>query len=302
MDKIEVIYDTNIVATIVEFIDKKRNSDDLKIEFPNALLRGDVLALLDKFCTVIYYPLDDEGNNGFHVNIPMEDGGTCHFVFINTDQAVVKQVFTAAHELGHIWKVDDYVANKCCLDLSNEQREQIINRFAAELLIPKDQFSMFLSSALPDLDIEEGRITINNMIKLIAKMMNFFFVPMKSIVMRFAELGAIDEKSAELLLGQQYIPKEKLKDDLESTIIDLGYTRLLERSRRKWIEGLADMVDVVENKNIFPQSKISNIRKAFDLEKKNATSIDETVKLDAAGIDATKSTVSKEDGIYDRDK
>ena len=62
------------------------------------------------------------------------------------------------------------------------------------------------------------------------------------------------------------------------------------------------MVDVVENKNIFPQSKISNIRKAFDLEKKNATSIDETVKLDAAGIDATKSTVSKEDGIYDRDK
>lgn len=61
-------------------------------EFPNTLLRSDVLQLLEKYCTVIYYPLDEQSNNGFHVTgIPDKNGVLKHFVFLNTNQTIEKQ-------------------------------------------------------------------------------------------------------------------------------------------------------------------------------------------------------------------
>jgi len=99
-----------IVGHITHFINEKRESQILKTKFPNQLLREDVLDLLDMYCTVIYYPLENESNNGFHITgIPHKNGEEQHFVYINTSQTIEKQIFTAAHELGHIWEVDSYV-------------------------------------------------------------------------------------------------------------------------------------------------------------------------------------------------
>ena len=57
-----------IVAAIIECKNKKWEEDQLQTEFPNLLLREDVLELLDRYCTVIYYPLlDEKENNGFHI-------------------------------------------------------------------------------------------------------------------------------------------------------------------------------------------------------------------------------------------
>jgi hypothetical protein len=58
---------SDVVDLIVKFIKEKRESSDLKTKFPNSLLRTDVLDLLDIYCTVIYYPLENESNNGFHI-------------------------------------------------------------------------------------------------------------------------------------------------------------------------------------------------------------------------------------------
>lgn len=43
-----------------------------------------------------------------------------HFVFINTDKVVQEQVWTAAHELGHVWQVDRFVKD------SDETGEEVI--------------------------------------------------------------------------------------------------------------------------------------------------------------------------------
>ena len=57
------------------------------------MLREDVLDLLDKFCTVVYFPLENEENNGFHMTgIPLADGSKHNFVFINTAQTISWQV------------------------------------------------------------------------------------------------------------------------------------------------------------------------------------------------------------------
>ena len=133
--------DDQQVGAILEFIRECWEKNNLDTLYPNKLLRNDVLKLLDEYCTIVFYPLADHINNGFHTEIPDKNGVDQHFVFINTSQTVDKQVFTAAHELGHIWGVDTFVCDHCNIPKEDDAtREKIINRFAAELLMPKEYF------------------------------------------------------------------------------------------------------------------------------------------------------------------
>ena len=132
------ILPNQVEICIQQLIEQKFQEENLHSMFPNRLLREDVLDLLDRYCTVVYYPLEEEENNGFRVkDIPFSDGSYHDFVFINTAQTLEKQAFTAAHELGHIWNVDRYVIEHC--GISSELAEPIINRFAAVLLMPKEE-------------------------------------------------------------------------------------------------------------------------------------------------------------------
>ena len=49
--------DAEIEQEVKNFIDEKFECTELRQEFPNLLLRKDVLDLLDKYCTVIYLSL-----------------------------------------------------------------------------------------------------------------------------------------------------------------------------------------------------------------------------------------------------
>ena len=72
------------------------------------------------------------------------------FVFINTMKAVQEQTWTAAYELGHVWKVDSYIRES--LDQDDFDSEDLVNRFAAELLLPKDIFVKEVGNKLEDSD------------------------------------------------------------------------------------------------------------------------------------------------------
>lgn len=289
MAETDVIRDKKIVNAIKQFIREKKEKDKLNIAFPNSLLKDDVLELLDRYCTVVYYPLDNEKNNGFHItNVPDKNGKVRQFVFINTAQTMEKQVFTAAHELGHIWEVDEYVARKCNIYLNNELREHIINRFAAELLIPEEQFTKMFTSEYANLAKENGKISIVNMLRIIARLMNFFFVPMKSVVLRFYELQIIDDEVKELLLGRGEVQERLIQDKLNDIIIEDGYTKISNSSNKKWIDGLAEMLDKAEASKALPEMKINRMRAAFNLPSKtNENDLDSTVELN----------LSKEDDI-----
>lgn len=251
---------------ILEIIDEKKKMYDLGAAFPNPLLRDDVLNLLDLFCTVVYYPLDNEKNNGFHMtNIPLANGEQKDFVFINTAQTIEKQVFTAAHELGHIWNIDDAVLQKVELNDTPENRELIINRFAAVLLIPEEIFKKCLSLNFRKLSNTSGEITILNMLRLIVLLMNQFFVPRKSIVLRMVELGVLDPKPADILLGYGEIPDSKIDDVVEALIAEYGFTKFQNPSRKKWIEGLSELLEKAETDQLLPQEKIEHMRNTFDI-------------------------------------
>lgn len=126
-----------IVEQIPTVIEKVRTDYVLN----NMIIKDDIFGILEKHCTVVYYPIENEISCGFHtkrfVKNKLED-----FVYINTAKTIAEQVFAAAHELGHVWGVATQV-----WELSGEHgvlestiEERIINRFAAELLMPTKEF------------------------------------------------------------------------------------------------------------------------------------------------------------------
>ena len=255
-----------VITSIKKLIEEKRSEENLRREFPNPLLREDVLDLLDKYCTVIYYPLENEDNNGFHITgIPDCRGEERHFVFINTAQTTEKQVFTAAHELGHIWKVDDYVHTQCNLALTDLLREQIINRFAAELLIPEKEFVPVFQLELKKQTNQDGQITIANMLKVIVALMYHFFVPMKAIVYRCFELNLFSRKNVDLLLGDGALSKNIIESKVNEIIRSSGYIKFQTASHKKWISGLAELLDRAEALGAVSNSKIKKMRQDFSL-------------------------------------
>ncbi len=83
--------------------------------FSNDAIKDGIFRLLEKHCTEVYYPLNNEKTRGFHVKrfvkARRED-----FVFINTANPVSEQIFGAAHELGHVWEV----ANKILKEMPGQ--------------------------------------------------------------------------------------------------------------------------------------------------------------------------------------
>lgn len=274
--------------SLKSFIDKKFEEDNLRDFFQNSLLRDDVLELLDRYCTVVYYPLENEGNNGFHVTeVPFVDGTRHNFVFINTAQTIEKQVFTAAHELGHIWNVDEYVIRELSLEASTEMRELIINRFAAILLIPYENFSTAVRAGLKALGNNDGKtITFENLLKLVVTLMNQFYVPMKAIVLRLVETSFFKSDFAELFLGYDKIPEEFFTQRVKELVIEMGYTKFIHPSRKKWIEGLAEKLDIAEREGLVSSSKIAHMREKFDLKGTTTTVPELDIPLDTQeGLD-----------------
>lgn len=267
-----------VVAAIKDFINDKFEAEHLKSEFPNQLLREDTLALLDKYCTVIYYPLDHEENNGFHITgIPDNRGKEQHFVFINTAQTIEKQVFTAAHELGHTWKVDEIIEGR--FGLAEDQREQIVNRFAAELLIPEDIFNVSFKMEYNHYKNEHGRITVANMLRVIVTLMNQFFAPEKSIILRCVELKLLGNQPADLLLGYNDIPQPVIEEKIKEIIREKGYVNFQVPNRKKWIKGMSELLEEAERRQAVPKDKIEKMRSMFNIKEDSADNglMEETV-------------------------
>lgn len=262
----KLIFTDEMVSSIRQFISEHLNSDDLKDRFKNRILRDEVLDILDLYCTVVYYPFEGEKNHGFHINdIPNSKGEDQHFVYINTAQCMDRQIFTAAHELGHVWKVDEYIQKKCNISVSDSQTEDIINRFAAELLMPEDLFIPFFNYEYKERMVEEDKITIESALEIIVVLMNTFMVPMKSVVLRFSELNLFADDVIKLLQGKSFLSSQEIDNEISNIIDNFGYEKLKWASKRKFISGLSELLEEAEKKGNINSKIISQMRNRFDI-------------------------------------
>lgn len=255
----------SVILSIKQFInDKGLNSQPL--------LRDGVFALLEKYCTVLYYPQKAEENDGCHVK-RLVNNEIVNFVFINTHKSIEKQVFTATHELGHILELSEYL-RKNCPDFMPEMDEIAMNKFAALLLMPEGIFTKELQNNLKNYSTDDEKITLDGLIKLSLYLMDFFFVPFKSVIIRMFELGFLSQDIAEEIIKDKGT-LEKINDFIKT----LGYKRLGIRSEKKSIKDFAELLDRAEKSESFSSSKINSIRTKMDLPEIKSESLSTPIQI-----------------------
>ena len=249
-----VIMNENIVKAIQEQVQKIKKEYDIV----NEIIRDDVFSILQGLdnCNVLYYPLEGDDIGGCHIE-KLVNGKLEQFVFINTYHPREKQAFVAAHELGHIWKVDEKL--KECLPNEEFECEEVVNRFAAELLMPEERFKTVMKNYLEKVGYRGPKIAQEELVKLIAYLMNYFFVPYMAVLYRFNELGRLDERYNDIM--RRYKESDTLKDTIKTE----QYTRLNIVTRLKSLDNLREYLDQAEEQGYISSTKADAIRTDFEL-------------------------------------
>lgn len=273
----------------------QRNREPLKKAglYINDIVREDIFSILDHYCTVVYYPLpDEEENDGFHITMPVdykEGSMSEHFVFLNTAKPLEKQVFAAAHELGHIWVSEDEfwdVELERVFLRTQDNLEAVMNRFAAEFLMPQRLFRQSAEEQLGKFVQADHRIFVEDAFRVIASLMDEFCVPAQAVICRFYETGIMKkEVCKQLLTGpvgtvtlEEY---QKYFDSiLEQCISEGGYTKLLKSTKKRGIKDFPEVLNDVECKNLFPVQKIERLRDMLGIPKIEG----QTTKIDVGEV------------------
>lgn len=245
-----------VVSVIQEFIVSQRKEKGIV----NEIIRDGVFDILKAECFVLYYALEDSEVEGCHVVKPM-NGRMEQFVFINTTKAVQEQAWTAAHELGHVWKVDSYVKEK--LNQYDLNSEHLVNRFAAELLLPEYIFIKELEVKLKEFDFHGPQMSAEMMVRLVTYLMNYFGTPYKAIIRRFIELGYIEESAEE-----QFLKGFKEEKNLyERLIVENQYTRLETVNRAYSMGSVEQDINLLESNEVYSEKKVARLREMFHLKR-----------------------------------
>ena len=234
----------------------------------NSIIKDDIFRILEKYCEVIYYPFNDnEKSRGFHIKRFMK-GELVDFVCINTSKSVAEQIFGAAHELGHVWGVASKIWNQLSYkeELTEEIEENIVNRFAAELLMPKDIFRKTFFLHIEELGFNIKRIRLEEILRVMVMQMSDYMVPYEAVRRRLVETNIVTENIGDVLNAKNQPIEEIVKiysKELNATFSD--------PTNKKRIPGLRDTLLEAERKGTVSDYVISKVKQDFDLEDVAAT-------------------------------
>lgn len=135
---------------------------------------------------LLRYPLGEEADLGFTMK---RDADT--IIFTNTSSRLSREIFTLAHEIGHIIlhveNMEPFIDDAITISgKSTDANEQEANYFAACLLMPADEVDRFLDLELEDFE-NNGLSAMD-----IARMMSDFSVSFDMALNRLESLGKID--------------------------------------------------------------------------------------------------------------
>lgn len=249
---------TDMRPTIQNIVDEIKKACIIK----NTAIRDDIFRILESQCTVVYYPISDQKNRGFHikkiVNDQLED-----FVYINTDKPMAEQIFAAAHELGHIFKVAEQVWDilEKTGKPTEQEEEDITNLFAAELLMPYEVFRKNFFAHMNELNIIPGKVRLDEAIRLIVCQMGDFMVPYEAVRKRLVETRIMDKKSAEKLETQNTQVESLVKAFLSDQNTYLG-----KGTGVRTISGMRSLLDKAEKeKSKIDSYLIQKLKKDFEV-------------------------------------
>lgn len=225
----------------------------------NTAIRDNIFEILEDKCIVIYYPLKNEKNRGFHIK-KIVGNQLKDFVYINTDKPMAEQIFTAAHELGHIFEVAEKVWKMLGYSdvPTKKEEEDITNRFAAELLMPVEAFKKVYLTNMKEAGIKNGKIKLDDLIRVIVMQMNVFLVPYESVRRRLMETGLIPQDVADFLESEKVLQLVNLLIKYQNSYLEKG-------TEIKTISGIRELIEKAEMQENIDDYLIKRIKKDLEI-------------------------------------
>lgn len=226
----------------------------------NTAIRDNIFGILEDKCTVIYYPLKNEKNRGFHIKRVVGDQLE-DFVYINTDKPMAEQIFTAAHELGHIFKVAEKVWKMRGYSgmPTEKEEEDITNRFAAELLMPVEAFEKVYLTNMEEVGIKNGKIKLDDLIRVIVMQMNTFLVPYEAVRRRLVETALIPKRVADFLESKEEILL------LVNLLTKYQNSYLEKETEIKTISGIRELIEKAEMQENIDDYLVKRIKRDLEI-------------------------------------
>lgn len=223
-----------------------------------------IFAILKNECILLEWPEDKQLDlDGFSTE-KVINGHLETVVYINSAKNKEKQNFCAAHELGHRHKLERLISDAFPDDIITfSTTESIMNRFAAELMMPANDFKKRSQELyLKCLGTVSGRkvVFLKKLLQAIIQLMDFYYVPYKAVVIRFEEMNIISSELSESL--QEYEKTEDGKKIIEAIISEQGITRLHIPDRKiQYSIRLENIYNIVSDLNIMKYMTINDLKK-----------------------------------------
>lgn len=194
----------SLVLDDIQILESKRLASEARRLFgvqPNVPIGSDIHLLLEKNNVILCeYPYPDSGGTHTYGNITWFKSGEdiITFIGLNTSSYYDEQIFAIAHEIYHY---TTRTGKAYSLDDEEEDpvAEKMADRFAAELLLPKDALSELVLNAFANTNMHD--VSDNKILRFVARIQCDWWLPFQAIVNRLHEERFINTEQYNNLYG-----------------------------------------------------------------------------------------------------
>ena len=125
--------------------------------------------------------------------------------------------------------------------------------------MPEKEFCSVLKERLQNIHYNGKTIKETELVEISAYMMNYFFVPFKSVIMRYNEINRLQKEDLPKL--EKYNDSDYLREIIKAK----QYTRLLIVNEEKSMDNLQEILSKADKAHILEGNLVSRLREEFDL-------------------------------------
>lgn len=266
----------------------------------SAPIRDYIFDILQNECILVEWPEDKQLDLDGLSTEKVIHGRLETIVYINSAKSKEKQNFCAAHELGHRHKLDIQLKDAFPDDIiSHSVIEDVMNRFAAELMMPEGDYRRRANSLYKACQgKQDGRkvVFIKKLLESIAALMDFYYVPYKAVVLRLQETNVVPARIIDKLLKFEKL--DAGRNVIDEIIRKRGITRLRTPDRKtQYSVQLGDLHTILKDASITKYMTTSELKKylrVMNLAEEDIKLVEDMKKIEAETIEIDEFKETKE--------